>query len=107
LPVQPPQVTPISGVGAVHDHVFGHCSGQLVVGERGIRYETAHKDAFAVSYGDLERFEVDAAKRRLRITPRGGRTYHFTDPTRTSSGMLAAFHAEVQHHRTRSSAQDE
>ena len=106
LPIQPPRVAPTDGVDAVHDHIFGHCTGQLVISDHGIRYETHHEDAFAVSYSDLERFEVDAAEGRLLIMPRGGRTYHFTDRTRTSE-RLVALHAEVQHQRTLSPAQNE
>ena len=104
-PVRLPPPTAVS-VGAVHDHVFGNCTGQLVVSQNGVRYETSHKDAFAVAYADLEQFEVDAVKRRLKIKPRGGRTYHFTHPRR-ASGELADFHAEAQQARTRFVAQDD
>ena len=104
-PVQPPPATAAS-VGAVHDHVFGKCAGRLVVGLGGIRYETSHKDAFAVTYADLEQFEVDVARRRLRIKPRGGRAYHFTHPIRTSE-ELTDFHSKAEETRTRLAAQHE
>ena len=93
-------------MGAVHDHVFGNCAGRLVISPNGLRYETSHKDAFAVAYADLEQFEVDALKRRLRIKRRGGRTYHFTHPAR-ASGELGDFHAQAEQTRTQFAAQDD
>lgn len=109
-PEPPPPVrlppSPLTSVGAIHDHVVGNCAGQLMVSQNGIRYETSHKDGFWVGYADLEQFEVDAAKRRLRIKPRGGRTYHFTHPTRASR-ELADFHAEAEQSRTRFATQND
>lgn len=94
-PSRLPEALPHSKPVVVHDHIFGSCTGRLVASQDGLRYETMHKDAFAIPYADLEELELSAERRNLRIKPRGGRTYSFTDGT-PSTAVLSAFHAEVQ-----------
>ena len=91
---------PARGLAVVHDHVFGSCRGRLIADGHGVRFETTHKDAFTVAYRDLDQFELDAATDTLRIRPRGGRRYNFTDAVNAPS-TLSAFHAEVAGARTR------
>ena len=97
--------SPIRGVAVNHDHVFGSCEGRLVADRHGVRYKTTHKDAFTVAYTNLERFDLDSVRHALRIRPRGGRLYNFTDNVDTAD-VLSAFHAEVRRARTRLVAQD-
>lgn len=54
-----------------------------------------HKDAFTIRFADLEELELSAERRNLRIKPRGGRAYRFTEGT-PSTAVLSAFHAEVR-----------
>ncbi len=107
-PERPHRLTdasPIRGVAVIHDHVFGSCEGRLVADRHGVRYETTHKDAFTVAYTNLERFEVDSVRHTLRVKPRDGRIYNFTDNVDTAD-VLSAFDAEVRRARTRLGAQD-
>ena len=82
------------------------CAGRLVADRNGIRYVTTHKDALTITHTDLERFEVDSAKQRLRIKPRGGRSYHFTHPA-DDALLLFVFLADAERVRTRLVAQDQ
>lgn len=66
-----------TSIAVVHDHAFGSCAGRLIADPDGLRYFTAHRDAFAISSTDLARVEVDTRTGRLRIKVRGGRTYNF------------------------------
>ena len=107
-PDRPHRVTdapPIRGVAVIHDHVFGSCEGRLVADRHGVRHKTTHQDAFTVAYTNLERFDLDSVRHALRIRPRGGRLYNFTDNVDTAD-VLSAFHAEVRRARTRLVAQD-
>ncbi len=93
-------VSPGRGYAVVHDHVFGSCRGRLIADGHSVRFETTHKDAFTVAYRDLDQFELDAATDTLRVRPRGGRRYNFTDAV-NAPGTLSAFHAEVAGARAR------
>ena len=73
------QVRLSESVAVVHKHRFGECRGMLAASARGIRYETTDDDAFSVALGNLEQFEVDYLESNLRLKPRGGCTYNFTD----------------------------
>ena len=77
-----------------HDHLLGSCRGRLVADDDGVRFQTTHRDAFAVAYQDIELFELDPGRRTLRIRPRGRRRYNFT-PDAGADGALPAFHAAV------------
>ena len=90
---------PSRGLAVVHDHVFGSCRGRLIADGHGVRFETTHRDAVTIAYRDLDEFELDAATDTLRIRPRGGRRYNFTDAV-NAPGTLSAFHAEVARART-------
>ena len=67
----------------------------LAASARGIRYETTDDDAFSVALGNLEQFEVDYLESNLRLKPRGGRTYNFTDDG-GGADALFVFHREVE-----------
>ena len=89
----------------VHKHRFGSCKGQLIATPRGLRYETTDKDdAFTVSLADLETFQVDYLEKNLRIQPRKGKRYDFTDPA-GNADKLFVFHRDVDRARERMRSQ--
>jgi hypothetical protein len=80
----------------VHNHRFGSCRGRLVATPEGVRYETTDKDdAFTVRLQDLEIFQIDYLRKNLRIQPRGGRRYDFTDRDGNADRLLV-FHRDVE-----------
>jgi hypothetical protein len=84
-----------STLDVVHKHRLGSCTGQLIATPQGIRYETTNKDdAFVVSLMDLETFQVDYLDKNLRIQPRKGKRYDFTDPA-GNADKLFVFHRDV------------
>ena len=89
-------------VAVVHKHRFGDCAGQLVASVDGIRYETDDDDddAFAIPLSELEEFAVNYLKHNLRIKPRDGRTYNFTDRAENADALFV-FHREVERARER------
>jgi PEGA domain len=84
----------------VHKHRLGSCKGQLIATPQGLRYETTDKDdAFTVSLLDLEMFQVDYLEKNLRVQPRRGKRYDFTDPA-GNADRLFVFHRDVDRART-------
>lgn len=81
-------------VAVVHKHRFGSCEGTLVATPDGFDYQTDHKDAFQLSFGDTERFEIDYLHNNLRLKVRGGRTYNFESPTEDVDSLFV-FHRDV------------
>ena len=80
----------------VHKHRIGSCTGRLVAGVDGIRYETTNKeDGFSAALNDIETFEVNYQERNLRIKVRKGREYNFTDPGKDAD-RLFVFHRDVE-----------
>ena len=66
-----------------------------------MRYETANKDdAFTTPLLDLDTFEVDYLEKNLRIKPRQGKRYDFTDPE-GNADHLFVFHRDVDKARER------
>ena len=85
----------------VHKHRFGSCQGTLVATPAGVRYQTSAKeDAFEASLLNLETFQVDYLNKNLRIQPRKGKRYDFTDPD-GNADRLFVFHREVERARER------
>lgn len=85
----------------VHKHRMGSCTGQLVATPQGMRYETANKDdAFTTPLLDLDTFEVNYLEKDLRIKPRQGKRYDFTDP-QGNADHLFVFHRDVEKARER------
>ncbi|HXV59675.1 MAG TPA: PBP1A family penicillin-binding protein [Vicinamibacteria bacterium] len=97
-PEAPPIVpAPGQSVEVVHDHVFGNCTGRLVAGPDGLRYDTVHKDAFTVDFAEIARVSFDVERRRVRISVRGGRDYNFYagfDDRDGLAALEAALHAK-------------
>jgi hypothetical protein len=90
-----------SRIDVVHRHGMGSCRGRLIATPLGIRYETSHKDdAFSSVLLDLETFEVDYLDKNLRVKPRQGRRYDFTDPD-GNADRLFVFHRDVEKARER------
>lgn len=84
-----------ASLDVVHKHRLGSCKGQLVATPQGLRYETTDKDdAFAAPLQDLETFQVDYLNKNLRIQPRKGKRYDFTDPE-GNADRLFVFHRDV------------
>jgi hypothetical protein len=70
-----------TSLAVVHKHRFGSCRGTLTATAQGVRYETTDKDdAFEAPLLNLETFQVDYLNKNLRIQPRQGKRYDFTDP---------------------------
>lgn len=85
----------------VHKHRMGSCAGRLVATPEGLRYETSNtRDGFSAALLDLETFQVDYLKKNLRVKPRSGRRYDFTD-TEGSADALFVFHRDVEKARER------
>lgn len=85
----------------VHKHRIGSCKGRLVATPQGIRYETADKDdAFRAALLDLETFEVDYLEKNLKIRPKGGKSFNFTDPEGKADNLFV-FHRDVEKARDR------
>ena len=82
-------------VEVAHKHRMGSCKGRLVADLQGLHYETSHRDTFSIRLADIEEFEIDYLAHNLKIKPRGGRTYNFTD-NRDNADALFVFHREVE-----------
>ena len=78
----------------VHKHRFGKCEGRLVADQRGIRFETNHKDAFTVEFSSIENFEFDYLKRHMNLKVRRGKNYNFTAPDEDADPLFL-FHKQV------------
>jgi len=88
-------------IEVVHKHRIGSCKGRLIATPRGLLYETANKDD-GFSYGllDLATFQVDYLEKNLRVAPRNGKRYDFTDPE-GNADRLFVFHRDVEKARER------
>ena len=82
-------------IEVVHKHRMGSCKGSLIADLQGFHYETSHNDTFSIRLADIEEFEIDYLAHNLKIKPRGGRTYNFTD-NRDNADALFVFHREVE-----------
>jgi hypothetical protein len=90
-----------ASVPVVHKHGIGSCKGQLIATPKGLRYETAHKDdAFTVGLLDLETFQIDYLEKNVKVKPRKGKQYNFTDPE-GNADRLFVFHRDVEKARDR------
>lgn len=85
----------------VHKHRMGSCKGRLVATPAGLRYETDDKDdMFKTTLADLETFQIDYLEKNLRIKPKQGKRYDFTDPE-GNADHLFVFHRDVEKARER------
>lgn len=90
-----------TSIDVVHKHRIGSCRGRLVATPQGLRYETSEKDdSFATALPELETFQVDYLAKTLRIQPRRGRRYDFSDPG-GNADRLFVFHRDVERARER------
>jgi hypothetical protein len=88
-------------IAVVHKHRVGSCTGRLIGTPQGVRFDTTDKeDAFQAALGDLETFQVDYLQKNLRVKPRGGKLYNFTDPE-GNADRLFVFHRDVDKARER------
>jgi hypothetical protein len=88
-------------LNVVHKHRLGSCTGRLIATPQGMRYETADKDdSFAAPLLDLETFDVDYLEKNLRVKPRKGKLFNFTDPE-GNADRLFVFHRDVEKARER------
>ena len=95
-----------AAIDVVHKHRFGSCKGRLIANPRELRYETTDRDdAFSTPLLALDEFEIDYLEKNLRIKPRGGKTYNFTDPE-GNADRLFVFHRDVQKARERLANRD-
>ena len=94
-----------ASVTVVHKHGMGSCEGRLVATPAGMRYETANKkDAFSMTFKDLEVFEIDYLKKELKVKQRGGKNWNFTDKSENAD-KLFVFHRDVTKAREKLAAQ--
>ena len=85
----------------VHKHRMGSCKGALVATAQGLRYETTDKDdAFSASLTELDVFQIDYLEKNLRVKPKKGKQYNFTDPD-GNADRLFVFHRDVEKARDR------
>jgi len=90
-----------AAIDVVHKHRIGSCKGRLIATPRGLRYETANKDdAFSSALPDLGLFQIDYLEKNLRVSPRSGKRYDFTDPE-GNADRLFVFHRDVEKARER------
>jgi len=90
-----------SAIEVVHKHRIGSCKGRLVATPQGLRYETSDRgDAFSAALLELETFQVDYLEKDLRVKPRKGKRYDFTDPE-GNADRLFVFHRDVEKARER------
>jgi hypothetical protein len=90
-----------ASVDVVHKHRFGSCRGTLTATTQGIRYATSDKDdGFEAALANLEAFQIDYLNKNLRIQPRKGKRYDFTDPE-GNADRLFVFHRDVERARER------
>jgi hypothetical protein len=77
-----------------HKHrIRGGCEGVLRASAEGIRFDTEHKDAFSVSFSELEQFGFNKDKLNLKI--QGGRKYDFVERN-DNEDAVALFHERVE-----------
>jgi len=80
-------------VAVKHKHrIRGGCEGVLRASAEGIRFDTEHKDAFSVSFSELERIRFEKDKLNLKV--QGGRSYNFVERN-DNNDALALFHERV------------
>jgi hypothetical protein len=90
-----------AAIDVIHKHRIGSCRGRLIASPEGVRYETSDKnDGFSSPLTDLETFQVDYLQKNLRVQPRRGRRYDFTDPD-GNADRLFVFHRDVERARER------
>ena len=90
-----------ASIEVVHKHLMGSCRGRLIATPKGLRYETTDDDdAFGATLLDLETFQVDYANKNLRLQPRKGKRYDFSDPEGNADRLLI-FHRDVERARER------
>jgi hypothetical protein len=90
-----------ASLDVIHKHRLGSCKGRLIATPQGVRYETTDKDdAFTAALLDLETFQVDYLNKNLRVQPRKGKRYDFTDPE-GNADRLFVFHRDVEKARER------
>ena len=90
-----------AALDVVHKHRLGECKGRLIATPQGMRYETTDKDdVFGAQLLDLETFDVDYLEKNLRVRPRKGRQFNFTDPE-GNADRLFVFHRDVEKARER------
>ena len=82
-------------VNVIHKHSFGKCNGTLNADNAGIRYQSDHKDAFAIPYASLERFELDYIEKNMNLKVRKGKNYNFTEQSGDADALFV-FHKKVQ-----------
>ncbi len=88
-------------IDVIHKHRVGSCRGQLVATPQEIRYETDDKDdRFAAPLTDLDTFKVDYLEKNLKVQPKKGKQYNFTDPA-GNADHLFVFHRDVDKVRAR------
>lgn len=82
-----------ASIPVAHLHAIGSCQGLLTATARGLSYETSNEtDAFLLPFSDIDQFDVDYLKKKLRVRKRGGRTWNFTND---NADGLFVFHRDV------------
>jgi hypothetical protein len=88
-------------VEVVHKHAMGSCRGTLKASPNGLTYDTKNtEDVFTVPLTSPEVFAINYVEKNLKVKPKGGKTYTFTEPDGTAD-KLYAFHQAVNKARQR------
>ena len=85
--------------------------GEVAIGAEEVQHDRQHQhhgevggeekdDAFSAALVDLEQFQVDYLEKNLRLKPRKGKQFNFTDPE-GSADRLFVFHRDVERARER------
>ena len=90
-----------ASLDVIHKHRMGSCRGRLIATPVGLRYDSSDKDdVFTAALVDLETFQVDYLSKNLKVQPRRGKRYDFTDPD-GNADRLFVFHRDVDRARER------
>jgi hypothetical protein len=90
-----------ASLDVIHKHRIGSCKGRLLATPQGLRYDTTDKDdAFRSALLDLDTFEIDYLDKNLKIKPKGGKQFNFTDPEGKADNLFV-FHRDVEKARER------
>lgn len=77
-------------VEVVHKHAFGSCKGILKASPAGLTYDTKNaEDAFTAPLTNLETFTVNYVEKNLKVKPKGGKSFTFTEPGGTADKLYA------------------
>ena len=91
MPVERSRTITTYSVDVKHDHKGqGHCTGKLIAGENGLRFESVSEAVHSRSwsYNDLNSFTTEKDHALLKVKPKAGEEYHFNAVNGATAGAL-------------------